>query len=85
MARLAHTQEIAWFNSTPRYHYRKFKMRKRFKSFIFETIRPLYVKDIDINEDFFCMRCCEPVLGRTLYCSTKCYQLSTIEMGKNHE
>lgn len=42
------------------------------KKFIFDLIRPLFVKDIDPNEDYNCMECGTPVLRRILYCSTKC-------------
>lgn len=40
--------------------------------FIFYYIRPLFVDNLDRNEDFYCMECCKPVLRRYLFCSEKC-------------
>lgn len=42
------------------------------KKFIFNLIRPFFVKDIDINEDFTCSHCLKPVLKRLLFCSELC-------------
>ena len=49
-------------------------MRIFIKTLIFRLIRPLFVKDICVNEDFECVECGEPVLKRMLYCSKKCYE-----------
>ena len=38
-----------------------------------KLIRPLFVKDIDVNEDFECGNCRRPLLGRVLFCSEACY------------
>ena len=41
-------------------------------AFVYRIIRPLFVKDLDPNEDYVCLMCCKPVLTRDLYCSAKC-------------
>lgn len=48
------------------------QMRK-VKALFFNLIRPLFVANIDPNEDFDCIICVEPVLRRQLVCSQKCY------------
>ena len=50
----------------------KFTYRMVGKAFIFDMIRPLFVKDWDFNEDFYCGNCLEPVLKRYLYCCVEC-------------
>lgn len=44
----------------------------KIKEKIFKLIRPLFVKDIDPNEDFYCGNCGKPVLTRILFCSQEC-------------
>jgi hypothetical protein len=48
-------------------------IRRFVKALFFKMIRPLFVKDIDPNEDYNCITCNEPVLYRDLYCSQECY------------
>lgn len=38
----------------------------------YRVIRPLFVRDVDPNEDYNCTMCCKPVLRRYLTCSKKC-------------
>jgi hypothetical protein len=35
-------------------------------------IRKFFVEDLDLNEDFYCMVCCKPVLRRVITCGKKC-------------
>lgn len=49
-------------------HFFKWKLLDIF----YEIIRFLFVKNIDINEDFNCGMCNKPVLRRYLFCSIKC-------------
>lgn len=42
------------------------------KAWLFDLIRPLFVGDVDRNEDYNCVICGAPVLRRYLTCSTKC-------------
>lgn len=51
------------------------------KKIIYDFIRPLFVDDIDQNEDFVCCICNKPVLTRILTCSNKCYK----EFNKKYE
>lgn len=44
-------------------------------AFIFNIIRPLFVDNVDKNEDYECMACGKPVLKRHLFCSDKCSDL----------
>ena len=44
----------------------------KIKAWLYKLIRPLFVKNINPNEDFICMTCCAPVLRRYLFCSVKC-------------
>lgn len=44
---------------------------RKIKSTLYSWIRPFFVKDIDINEDFTCLICGGPVLRRYLLCSSK--------------
>ena len=46
--------------------------RFKLKSLFFKLIRPLFVEDIDLNENFNCVICDEPVLKRYLTCSQQC-------------
>ena len=39
---------------------------------IYSIIRPLFVKNWDRNEDFYCCTCYKPLLRRYLYCSDEC-------------
>lgn len=48
-------------------------------SFIYNLIRPLFVEDIDPNEDFVCGKCSKPVLTRVLFCSKRCEDLFDYE------
>lgn len=48
------------------------RIRRAIKAKVFETIRPLFVSNVDKNEDYICEQCSEPVLKRYLYCSDKC-------------
>lgn len=50
-----------------------------FKKYLYGLIRPLFVKDIDPNENFKCGFCGKPVLKRILYCSSICSDLDIIE------
>ena len=43
-------------------------------SFVYPIIRPLFVSNIDSNEDYVCCICMKPILRRTLYCSKKCFE-----------
>lgn len=45
---------------------------REYKAAFFTWIRPLFVRDIDPNEDFICGSCGEPVLRRDLTCSKAC-------------
>lgn len=47
-------------------------MRRRLKAWLFRLVRPLFVKDVDTNEDYECVICGEPVLRRHLTCSREC-------------
>ena len=47
-------------------------MSRSFKRFLFKLIRPLFVTNIDPNEEFECVICGEPVLKRKLVCSNLC-------------
>ncbi len=40
----------------------------------YKLIRPLFVEDIDPNEDFECIYCRRPSLDRILYCSDNCFK-----------
>jgi len=42
------------------------------RALVLRMVRPLFVKDIDPNEDFACAECGKPVLRRQLYCSVIC-------------
>lgn len=44
------------------------RLRRTFKRVIFSVLRPLFVEDLDANEDFACIVCDEPVLRRHLTC-----------------
>lgn len=48
------------------------KLSWRIRERFFKTIRPLFVRDIDRNEDFNCCKCNKPVLRRFLFCSIEC-------------
>ena len=37
-------------------------------------IRPLFVEDINVNEDYNCCECNKPVLRRVMLCSVKCVE-----------
>lgn len=39
---------------------------------VYHVIRPLFVEDIDVNEDYECCWCVKPVLTRMLFCSHAC-------------
>lgn len=39
---------------------------------LYSIIRPLFVINIDPNEDFSCGWCGKPVLRRIVFCSSKC-------------
>jgi hypothetical protein len=43
----------------------------KLKHYFFKLIRPLFVSNIDPNEDFNCMICNEPVLKRYLTCDNE--------------
>jgi hypothetical protein len=43
------------------------------KAWLFKLIRPLFVRDLDPNEDFSCGQCGATVLRRRLFCSNVCY------------
>lgn len=47
-------------------------LRRRVKALLFRIVRPLFVKDVDRNEDYECVECGEPVLRRDLVCSEEC-------------
>lgn len=38
----------------------------------YNFIRPLFVNEIDLNEEYICCWCSKPVLKRWLYCSFEC-------------
>lgn len=42
---------------------------------LYRLIRPLFVEDIDSNEDYVCGSCGKPVLRRSLFCSDRCNQV----------
>ena len=48
------------------------KLSWRIKASFFKLIRPLFVKDLDVYEDFECEACGNPVLKRYFYCSKEC-------------
>jgi hypothetical protein len=52
---------------------RMYRKPKSFTEWFFNLIRPLFVKGIDPNEDYFCVICNRPVLKRYFCCSDKCY------------
>lgn len=55
--------------------------RAKIKLLIFKIIRPLFVRNIDSNEDFCCTICGNPVLYRQLTCSKICSdRLNTMEI-----
>ncbi len=51
------------------------ELKRRF----YKIIRPLFVLNIDPNEDFECGWCKEPLLRRVLFCSSECSFLSERE------
>ncbi len=48
------------------------KLSWKIQEKFYKLIRPLFVKDVDLNEDYNCMQCDKPVLRRFLFCSEKC-------------
>ena len=54
-------------------------MRRKLKARLYAFIRPLFVKRVDINEDYECMSCREPVLQRDLFCSDRCREYARAE------
>lgn len=48
------------------------KLSWHIKAIFFKIIRPLFVRNVDSNEDFTCCLCGKPVLRRFLFCSKKC-------------
>jgi len=57
-----------------------------FKKKLYSLIRPLFVRNIDPNEDFVCMNCSMPVLRRILYCSFSCQlDLETVQRMKENK
>jgi hypothetical protein len=49
-------------------------MKRSFMLALFyKLIRPLFVRDADLNEDYECIVCGKPVLHRRLYCSRRCF------------
>jgi hypothetical protein len=50
--------------------------KKAIKKWFFKLIRPLFVRNVDSNEDFSCGHCGEPVLKRFLFCSDYCTEAS---------
>ena len=51
-------------------HRRPYKWRVL--DLFYSLIRPLFVRDVDSNEDYLCIMCGKPVLRRFLTCSIKC-------------
>lgn len=49
-------------------------------AFVYRVIRPLFVEDVDPNEDYECCWCVKPVLTRMLFCSRECNDRSDNEM-----
>ena len=45
------------------------------KRAVFAVLRPVVVPDWNMNEDYFCVMCREPVLRRFLTCSRRCGEL----------
>lgn len=45
---------------------------RRLQAWFYWLIRPIFVTDIDPNEDFSCGLCGNPVLRRVLFCSSRC-------------
>lgn len=41
----------------------------------YALVRPLFVRDVDPNEDYRCCVCGKPVLRRYLTCSKRCGEL----------
>lgn len=58
------------------------RIRRSIKAKVFETIRPLFVPNVDKNEDYICGQCGEPVLKRYLYCSDKCAAEADAELAR---
>lgn len=54
-------------------------------AWFFKLIRPMFVKDIDPNEDFACIWCSRPVLERVLFCSAKCLNDADFWLGNRTE
>ncbi len=52
---------------------------------VHEFVRPLFVDDIDRNEDYVCGRCGRPVLTRLVFCSSECSELVEEEHKSDHE
>lgn len=44
----------------------------RLRAFVFRIIRPLFVRNVNANEDYLCCHCEKPVLRRLMYCSLAC-------------
>lgn len=59
----------------------KYSRKKFLLSLFYDLIRPLFVKDVDPNEDYNCIRCGWPVLRRQLFCSKACYKAELVEFG----
>jgi hypothetical protein len=55
----------------PKY-WKKFPLKWKLLDSFYEIIRPLFIKNIDLNEDYYCGWCCKPVLKRYIFCSVKC-------------
>lgn len=48
------------------------KIRWKLLALFYSIIRPLFVKEVDSNEDYECGYCRKPVLKRYLFCSEEC-------------
>lgn len=57
----------------------------RFLGKFYTLIRPLFIDDVDRNEDFDCGLCGKPVLRRYLFCSEECLKRDEALHGRGGE
>lgn len=63
----------------------KMKLHWPLLAILYNVVRPLFVEDIDVNEDYRCCWCVKPVLTRLLFCSKACNDRFDTEMQELHD
>jgi len=56
----------------------------KLRALVYRIIRPLFVEDVDPNEDYECCWCVKPVLTRMLLCSEACQDRFDEAMEDHH-